>query len=64
MIMKDIKSCEHCGVIVDLSVLREHSIGWDNTEKTKDAPYKNFQEFIHWICPVCKCNNQIDGVSD
>lgn len=56
--MKNIDSCEKCGVVVDLYVLKEQSKDWDNSDRTRNLPYKDYDEFVHWDCPVCHSTNQ------
>lgn len=60
----DLYSCEYCGAITDIIVLKEKRERKDlqiqmEEDSSNNYDYKDFYEFIHFRCCNCKKINQI-----
>ena len=57
----DYESCEKCGAVVDIEILKELEGKREKEDNTSYGDYKyfcDFYDFHKWVCPVCKHHNQ------
>jgi hypothetical protein len=58
--MKEInKSCQYCGVVVDVSVLKRQSEDTTSYDYDHNDNYRDHGYVKDWDCPLCKETNQI-----